>query len=175
MKRGFTLVELLAVVLIVAILTGVGVPQYRKAVDKARVTEAEAMLRTLYDASERLAGEFGYRSYVELVNQKGEAGYSVERFDRFDASRLPAGCTLGSGGVSVTGVLNCSRFLYRILVRGSNERSYVAAKLLTGTHKDTYVMLDRDTLELYCQPKTAGDTDFCDVLGLDVVNAGFDF
>ena len=66
-KQGFTLTELLAVVMIVAVLMGVGLPQYRKAVEKARVTEAESMLRNIYDSSERLAGEFGYRSYQSLL------------------------------------------------------------------------------------------------------------
>ena len=65
-KKGFTLVELLAVVLIVAILSGVALPQYRKVVEKARLSEAESMMRTIYDSSERLAGEFGYRNFVEM-------------------------------------------------------------------------------------------------------------
>ena len=44
-KKGFTLVELLAVVLIVAILSGVALPQYRKVVAKANLSEAESMMR----------------------------------------------------------------------------------------------------------------------------------
>ena len=88
-QNGFTLVELLAVVLIVAILSAVALPQYRKVVEKAHVSEAQAMLRTIYDSSERLAGEFGYRSYEDLVARKGQTGYSFARMDIFDSSSLP--------------------------------------------------------------------------------------
>lgn len=58
-KQGFTLLELLMVVVIIAILASIAVPQYLRTAERARMSEALQMLGSMRQSAIRFKTEVG--------------------------------------------------------------------------------------------------------------------
>jgi prepilin-type N-terminal cleavage/methylation domain-containing protein len=66
-KAGFTLVELVVVVLIIGLLSALALPQYHKVVERAKLSEVQAYFGVLKSAEERYIlknGRYCYDMYA---------------------------------------------------------------------------------------------------------------
>ncbi|WP_424245880.1 prepilin-type N-terminal cleavage/methylation domain-containing protein [Elusimicrobium posterum] len=128
-KTGFTLIELMIVVLIIGVLSAVSVPQYLKSVEKARATEAVTYNNAIAKAiatrfAERgdcinditaLPLDLAFESDTKTVD--GFKTISTERFDFY--TRAGSAC-------SVTAVKNSpvAAKQYRIITTTLNSTAY---------------------------------------------------
>ncbi|MBQ3666688.1 MAG: prepilin-type N-terminal cleavage/methylation domain-containing protein [Elusimicrobiaceae bacterium] len=148
-KLGFTLIEMLTVVLIIGILTAVAVPQYRRAIQKSQATKALHMLRVIYDSGERLAATEGYKSLYSMydttqLNRKP----SFDRLDIYD-SDLPC-----SGTTSLT----CEGFTYTM------GKGVITATKNKDPYQDTQLRLHYETDLPYIT--CYGKDDACDLFNI---------
>ena len=87
-KKGFSLLELLTVITIVGILSSVALPQYRKVMEKARFTKAQAMAKSLHDSCERMMAEFDTNVWLDLIYEKNR---TISNLDVVGPDVLPRG------------------------------------------------------------------------------------
>ena len=106
-NQAFTLIELLVVVLIIGILAAIALPQYEKAVHKARFSEAMLRVKSIKDAVELYVLENGYPSSTVYLFEQNEdlaggltpsandgEGYYKSDYAVYFAECRPNGCSI---------------------------------------------------------------------------------
>ena len=112
-KKGFTLIELLVVVLIIGILAAIAMPQYQKAVNKAKMAE----LKTFMGNAKRA---------VEIYIM--ENGISEDSLDLLNSGMLAISLTDGMTCEASSSTCYGKYFGYYILCSGGNICEITAFK-----------------------------------------------
>lgn len=100
MKRGFTLLELIVVVIIIGILATLGLTQYGRATERGRGAEARAILGNI--RSQAASHYLEYNSLTSTVFDDARAGIGTAD------DQIPSGCRLShyfSYGISTAGAV----------------------------------------------------------------------
>ncbi len=148
MKQGFTLIELLVVVLIIGILASVALPQYEKAVEKSRVTEAKTILSSMWKAKN-----------VYYMSSGGEPN----SFDDLDLSFNNANGTAATGTSFST--KNWTFELKNWWCSGGQHMSVKASRINTSKPYDLY----------YCETegfRCSATGDNCKIAGFSKTASG---
>ncbi len=146
MKKGFTLIELLVVVLIIGVLSAVALPQYTKAVERARATEAMTNLRAIVTAQEM----------YKMAN-----GEPTTDFEKLDIQL--------AGSVDKYGRLILPHFMYVLEIRDS-EKEYetIAYREGNGSGEQSYYIYYSYKKRFSCVAQQEAAKSICSTLCANV-------
>ena len=92
-NKGFTLIELMVVILIIGILSAIALPEYTRSMEKARVAEALTIMDSIKKGVDVYAAENGMFDYQELIGNEGTG--AAKALDINIENELS--CTVASG------------------------------------------------------------------------------
>ena len=160
-RAGFTLMELLVVVVIIGVLTSIAVPQYRRTIDRTKAAEAMQMLPALFDSRERWVEEFQC-----LWDGDTGAIYNCDGGENFSAQKID----IETKGTLSGNTITTTNFVYTLegaKIPGG-KRTYVTAKPRWGGNRGlTAATIYYNGKKFLCNDGGAQSQHPCDVLNID--------
>ena len=91
-KKGFTLIEILIVVIIMGVLASIGIPQFAKALEKSKAADAREGLNHIYRAE---IAYYGFRGgvYTNSMDELGPDVVLTKRYWNFSINLSPSADT----------------------------------------------------------------------------------
>ncbi len=111
-ERGFTLIEVMTVIVIMGVIATIGLPRFGSARDRAHTVQMQTDLRTLVTAQEAYFEEtFTYATDVSVLNFNPAGGVTIEVLEtsgngwsaRATHASSPTRCAIYIGPVSPPG------------------------------------------------------------------------
>ena len=138
-SRGFTLVELMVVIVIASILMAIAVPSYKNSIRKSRRTDAKTALLDLAGREERFNSTNG--SYSATASQLGYAAFPTavgSGYYTIAAPTVVAGTatTVGSFSITATPVVGSDQA--KDTACGSFIVTSTGAQTVSGTATDCW-------------------------------------
>ena len=126
MKKGFTLIELMVVVAIVAILAGVAVPSYREYIERGDSAECKVFAQDIAARQERFYTDRGQYSPTIEGNSPGDfiADLGLLNGDQSENNRCTA---------HVTSANNSTAYTITVKQNRANAQSHCPEFTLTNT------------------------------------------
>jgi len=153
MKKGFTLIEMMIVVAIIAVLAGVAVPQYGKYIKKSETVEGVTLMRQILDAEVLYhttnnaylplntqtgtdkADKLQAKLYVTLPDGAKFANYKVEVCTPTNAGSTDNGLMVTSWTGTTADATDLKEAIYMVFPKRSGESSFIE-NYVNGTTND---------------------------------------
>ena len=131
-RKGFTLIELMVVVLIIGILSSIALPQYQKAIKKARVAEAVTVGKKFLEAEKVYFLE--NQEYTEDLSKLRVTFPQMKNWTIAGISTDSTGAPQVAMGVQGTNNMNGTVLIFHSGYAGSNGRPFVGCILANDTN-----------------------------------------
>jgi len=97
-KAGFTLVEIMIVIIVIGILATISLPMYQKTVERSRIAEATSMLGAIRTAQVRYASE--HNSFTNVLADLDVNISNAGKFFDFSAFDIASPFDAGDGSLA---------------------------------------------------------------------------